>query len=78
MLDTLCVLVAEQGPTAVPALYKCPLKMQLMEHPVILVESGMVYERRAIQDWLESGKNTCPCSKIELPSTDGKVSATLQ
>lgn len=48
-----------------------------MEDPVILVESGMVYERWAIQEWLAIGNNTCPCSYIELPSNGGTPVATL-
>ncbi|KAK9868146.1 hypothetical protein WJX84_010994 [Apatococcus fuscideae] len=63
--------------SAVPVPYKCHLTRRLMEDPVILVESGMVYERWAIQEWLAIGNNTCPCSYIELPSNGGTPVATL-
>lgn len=61
----------------VPAMYKCPLTMQPMEDPVILVESGAIFERQAIQARLASGSCRCPHSHIMLPSSNGKAAVML-
>eukprot|EP01026_Neomeris_dumetosa_P005809 TRINITY_DN11747_c0_g1_i8.p2 TRINITY_DN11747_c0_g1~~TRINITY_DN11747_c0_g1_i8.p2 ORF type:complete len:184 (+),score=11.28 TRINITY_DN11747_c0_g1_i8:164-715(+) len=44
----------------VPELYCCPITRDLMVHPVLLIESGQVFEKEAILNWIKSGKNTCP------------------
>ncbi|GMH38715.1 hypothetical protein BSKO_06599 [Bryopsis sp. KO-2023] len=49
-----------------PTLYLCPLSGQLMQNPVVLVESGQTYEQSAIVKYLERGNRCCPISKTPL------------
>ena len=42
-------------PIYMPKVYMCPLSGELMQEPVILVESAQTYEQKAIVDWLEQG-----------------------
>ncbi len=44
---------------------ECPISHEIMEDPVILVETGQSFERREIVKWLAS-HNTCPFSHVEL------------
>ncbi|CAO2041866.1 unnamed protein product, partial [Urochloa humidicola] len=48
--------------------FRCPISLELMQDPVIMVSSGQTYERSCIQSWLDSGHNTCP--KTQLPLSD--------
>lgn len=48
-----------------PLHFCCPLDNTIMENPVNL-ESGITYERSAIEKWFESGNTTCPVKKCEL------------
>lgn len=50
--------VAETAPKE----YICPISLELMRDPVLLVESGQVYDRSSIEGWFKSGKSTCPVS----------------
>eukprot|EP01023_Acetabularia_acetabulum_P040104 TRINITY_DN38832_c0_g1_i2.p5 TRINITY_DN38832_c0_g1~~TRINITY_DN38832_c0_g1_i2.p5 ORF type:complete len:135 (-),score=17.28 TRINITY_DN38832_c0_g1_i2:1003-1407(-) len=50
----------------VPELFCCPITRDLMLHPVLLVESGQVFEREAIMNWIDSGKDSCPVTGTQL------------
>lgn len=54
-------------PSVAPLHFCCPLDKTIMENPVNL-ESGIAYERSAIEKWFESGNTTCPVKKCELTS----------
>ncbi len=45
--------------------FRCIITAELMRDPVLLVETGFSYERRAIEAWLKH-KNTCPRSNRVL------------
>ncbi|XP_047983268.1 U-box domain-containing protein 9-like [Salvia hispanica] len=55
-------------PVAVPEEFKCPLSKKLMSDPVILC-TGLTYDRAYIQNWLKSGKRTCPQTEQVLSHT---------
>uniref|UniRef100_A0A0D6QT65 RING-type E3 ubiquitin transferase n=1 Tax=Araucaria cunninghamii TaxID=56994 RepID=A0A0D6QT65_ARACU len=50
-----------QTPMAVPALFKCPISLELMTDPVSLC-TGVTYERASIEKWLDEGNNMCPAT----------------
>jgi U-box domain len=43
-----------------PLEYVCPLTHQLMHEPVVLLETGHSYERKAIEEWWGKGNHFCP------------------
>ncbi|KAK6279619.1 hypothetical protein POUND7_019886 [Theobroma cacao] len=43
----------------IPADFRCPISLELMRDPVV-VASGQTYDRESINQWIESGHNTCP------------------
>ena len=45
-----------------PREYLCPVMLQLMRDPVLLVETGQVYDRESIESWFKIGHITCPTS----------------
>ena len=53
----------------VPAHFSCPVSMELMVDPVMVV-TGHTYDRPFIQRWLESGNKTCPVTGIKLRSLE--------
>jgi len=46
----------------VPVDLRCPITYQLLQDPVILVDSHQTYERAAIQEWLSRGNRKDPVS----------------
>jgi hypothetical protein len=52
-----------------PEYFCCPISQDIMLDPVLLVETGHVFERAIIQDWLRE-HNTCPLTGIELSSKE--------
>ncbi|WIA39971.1 hypothetical protein OEZ86_013401 [Tetradesmus obliquus] len=59
---------AEAG-SEVPSDLLCPITYQLLEDPVILVDSHQTYERAAIEEWLSRGNSKDPVTGIRLAST---------
>ena len=53
----------------VPAHFSCPVSMELMVDPVMVV-TGHTYDRAFSQRWLESGNKTCPVTGIKLRSLE--------
>lgn len=49
-----------------PKEYVCPVSLQLMRDPVLLVETGQVYDRESIDGWFKSGHNTDPVTGVRL------------
>ncbi|KAL9303736.1 hypothetical protein ACSQ67_020999 [Phaseolus vulgaris] len=54
---------------AVPADYRCPISLELMQDPVV-VATGQTYDRVSIKLWMDSGHNTCPKTGQTLSHTD--------
>lgn len=50
---------------SMPEEFKCPISLDMMRDPVI-VATGLTYERGSIQQWLQSGHNTCPATGQKL------------
>ncbi|XP_074558107.1 U-box domain-containing protein 21-like [Curcuma longa] len=56
--------------SVVPAHFRCPISLELMEDPVT-VPTGITYDRRSIEEWLERGRATCPVTNRPLgPDAD--------
>ncbi|WOK94283.1 U-box domain-containing protein 21-like [Canna indica] len=53
----------------VPAAFRCPISLDLMKDPVTL-QTGITYDRRSIETWLETGNLTCPVTKQALKDDD--------
>lgn len=49
-----------------PREYLCPVSLQLMRDPVLLVQTGQVYDRESIEGWFKSGHNTDPVTGDSL------------
>lgn len=53
-------MVLEACDSQPPELFLCPISYQIMQDPVVLVETGQMYDRASITHWFEIGHNTCP------------------
>ncbi|XP_065015697.1 U-box domain-containing protein 21-like [Musa acuminata AAA Group] len=53
----------------IPAAFRCPISLDLMKDPVTL-HTGITYDRRSIEAWLELGNLTCPVTKQALENED--------
>ncbi|CAM6127117.1 unnamed protein product [Calypogeia fissa] len=71
------VKAAAAAAAAVPSFFTCPISLEVMTDPVTL-STGQTYERRSIEQWFESGHNTCPSTMQELKSKDVNPNHTLQ
>ncbi|KAL9234184.1 hypothetical protein vseg_009082 [Gypsophila vaccaria] len=60
----------------IPSYFKCPISMEVMTSPVSL-STGVTYDRRSIQRWLESGHTTCPATMQPLSSPSFVPNLTL-
>ncbi|XP_061373783.1 U-box domain-containing protein 28-like [Gastrolobium bilobum] len=68
--------VREKLYVTVPSPFRCPISMDVMRSPVSLC-TGVTYDRSSIQQWLESGHDTCPATMQVLPSKDFIPNLTL-
>jgi len=50
----------ESSKDSVPEMFVCPVSRELMRDPVVLVETGQIYDRSSITEWFRIGNNTCP------------------
>lgn len=53
----------------VPSFFLCPIHLGMMKDPVTL-STGITYDRRSIEKWLDAGHNTCPTTNQILESDD--------
>mmetsp|Transcript_39389 Transcript_39389/g.78961 ORF Transcript_39389/g.78961 Transcript_39389/m.78961 type:complete len:93 (-) Transcript_39389:20-298(-) len=60
-----------------PDEFYCPITMEVMTDPVLAAD-GFSYERRAIQEWLDSGKMTSPKTGILLESKELRGNLSLR
>ncbi|XP_074586130.1 U-box domain-containing protein 20-like [Curcuma longa] len=55
---------------SVPAHFQCPISLEIMEDPVT-APTGITYDRRSIEAWLDRGNGTCPVTSLPLgPDAD--------
>jgi hypothetical protein len=47
--------------------FSCPITHELFRDPITLVQSGMNYQRRALQSHFKTGRTTCPLTGTEIP-----------
>ena len=69
-------MVKEELYITLPSVFRCPISMDVMKSPVSLC-TGVTYDRSSIQQWLESGHDTCPATMQVLPSKDFVPNLTL-
>ncbi|XWS21761.1 hypothetical protein CRYUN_Cryun30bG0081900 [Craigia yunnanensis] len=69
-------MVKEELYITVPSVFRCPISLDVMKSPVSLC-TGVTYDRSSIQQWLESGHDTCPATMQVLPSKDFIPNLTL-
>ncbi|KAE8683423.1 putative Inflorescence deficient in abscission-like 2 [Hibiscus syriacus] len=69
-------MVKEDVYITVPSVFRCPISLDVMKSPVSLC-TGVTYDRSSIQQWLESGHDTCPATMQVLPSKDFIPNLTL-
>ncbi|KAK4751962.1 hypothetical protein SAY87_020760 [Trapa incisa] len=60
----------------VPSMFRCPISLDVMKSPVSL-STGVTYDRSSIQQWLDSGHDTCPATNQPLLSKDYVPNLTL-
>ncbi|KAK9863000.1 hypothetical protein WJX84_009236 [Apatococcus fuscideae] len=60
--------VSSSLPATPPKEFVCPISGDLMADPVLLVETGMTFDRASIQEWLGRGNQTCPLTHQRLTS----------
>lgn len=49
-----------------PDIFLCPISREVMRDPVVLVETGQVYDRHSITEWFKMGHSTCPLTGAHL------------
>lgn len=54
----------------IPNAFQCPISFELMQRPVRLLETGMVYDESSIADWFALGKMTCPSTGQTIKSLE--------
>ncbi|OAY66452.1 U-box domain-containing protein 26 [Ananas comosus] len=57
----------ELEPPPIPAHFRCPISLDLMRDPVT-APSGITYDRRSIEAWLDMGNATCPVTNRDIGS----------
>ncbi|KAF8072501.1 SPL11 [Scenedesmus sp. PABB004] len=56
----------DDGGGGVPEEYRDPITFELMAEPVILVATGMVYDRASLARWFAAGHHRCPRTNVEV------------
>lgn len=51
-----------------PDIFVCPISRDIMHDPVVLIETGQIYDRESINGWFERGCFTCPMTGTRLIS----------
>lgn len=54
--------------TPPPEVFMCPISREVMRDPVVLVETGQIYDKASIHGWFQRGRNTCPLTGKQLIS----------
>jgi hypothetical protein len=52
-----------------PSAFTCPITLDVMTDPVILLETGQTYERSALEEWFSRGKRECPATGVSVVDT---------
>jgi len=61
----------------IPEEFICPITQDIMNYPV-LCSDGFVYEKAAIQEWLNSRKTTSPMTNLPMTSTHMELQTELK
>ena len=60
----------EKSSDSVPEMFMCPVSRELMKDPVVLVDTGQIYDRTSITEWFRMGNNTCPLTGLSSQMCD--------
>lgn len=60
----------ETSKDSVPEMFVCPVSRELMKDPVVLVDTGQIYDRTSITEWFRMGNNTCPLTGKHPPMSE--------
>ncbi|GMH46172.1 hypothetical protein BSKO_14140 [Bryopsis sp. KO-2023] len=75
------MLQAVGGPDLPPPEFFCPIALEIMRDPVVLVETAVTYDRSSLDTWLYTyGNDTCPVSRKQLVDpkyVENKVAKSL-
>ncbi|GMH46162.1 hypothetical protein BSKO_14130 [Bryopsis sp. KO-2023] len=75
------MLQAVGGPDLPPPEFFCPIALEIMRDPVVLVETAVTYDRSSLDAWLYTyGNDTCLVSRKQLVDpkyVENKVAKSL-
>ncbi|GMH35830.1 hypothetical protein BSKO_03698 [Bryopsis sp. KO-2023] len=57
------------GSNGIPHEFLCPISHEIMEDPVMLVETETTFDRKSISEWFQRGHLTCPMTGATISST---------
>ncbi|CAD7703876.1 unnamed protein product [Ostreobium quekettii] len=63
-----CCHLLHQNHLQVPSDFTCPITLQIMKKPMMVVETGHTYDEEAITEWFARGRKTCPTTGVVLES----------
>lgn len=64
---TRLLLWAMAGPHGAPPEFYCPIALEIMEDPVVLMETAVTYDRKSVEVWISPhGPQKCPVTKKQL------------
>lgn len=58
---------AMAGPQSAPPEFYCPIALEIMEDPVVLMETAVTYDRKSVEVWISPhGPQRCPVTRKKL------------
>jgi hypothetical protein len=66
----------EEEEEACPSIFECPITFLMMRDPTLLVQSGITFEREAIEQAL-SRRMVCPVTNVAIDEVPNKLAANL-
>ncbi|KAK7307266.1 hypothetical protein VNO77_40172 [Canavalia gladiata] len=60
--------IDREGSSHVPSVFLCPILQEVMKNPHVAAD-GFSYELEAIEQWLQSGRDTSPMTNLRLKHT---------
>ncbi|CAK0783071.1 hypothetical protein CVIRNUC_006266 [Coccomyxa viridis] len=62
-------LLTPQQLAACPQEFVCPISLDIMRDPVLLLPTGQIYDFYSLTQWFESGGRSCPLTGMQLEGT---------
>ncbi|CAL1377486.1 unnamed protein product [Linum trigynum] len=67
----------DESSSDIPSFFLCPILRDVMENPYVAAD-GFSYEREAMEEWLQMGKDTSPMTNLRLDHTVLTPNQTLR